>query len=51
MSFVFSLEKLDITCVIHVFDNFDDLAVVLALVVFVDVDGGVHDAKSGSNLF
>ena len=39
------------TCVIHVFDNFDELAVVLPLVVFVDVDGGVHDAKSGSNLF
>ena len=27
----------------HVFDNFDELAVVLPLVVFVDVD----DAKSG----
>ena len=36
---------------IHVFDNFDELAVVLTLVVFVDVDGGVHDDKSGSNLF
>ena len=35
----------------HVFDNFDELAVVLPLVVFVDVDGGVHDVKSGSNLF
>ena len=35
---------------IDVFENFDELAVVLPLVVFVDVDGGVHDAKSGSNL-
>ena len=30
---------------IHVFDDFDELAVVLPLAVFVDVDGGVHDAK------
>ena len=43
------LEKLD-TCAIHVFHNFDELTVVLPLVVFVDVDGGDHDAKSGSNL-
>ena len=39
------------TCAIHVFDDFDELTVVLPLVVFVDVDGGVHDVKSGSNLF
>ena len=39
------------TSAIHVFDDFDELAVVLPLAVFVDVDGGVHDAKSGSNLF
>ena len=35
---------------IHVFDDFDELAVVLPLAVFVDDDMGVHDAKSGSNL-
>ena len=39
------------TSVIHVFDDFDELAVVLPLAVFVDVDGGVHDSKSSSNLF
>ena len=33
------------------FDDFDELAVVLPLAVFVDVDGGVHDSKSSSNLF
>ena len=47
-----SLEKLDIKHVPYMFLMiFDELAVVLSLVVFVDVDGGVHDAKSGSNLF
>ena len=44
-----SLEKLDIKHVPYMFfDDFDDLAVVLPLVVFVDVDGGIHDVKSGS---
>ena len=33
------LEKLDIKSAIHVFDNFDELAVVLLLVVFVDWRG------------
>ena len=46
-----SLEKLDIKHVPYMFDDFDELAVVLPLAVFVDVDGGVHDAKSVSNLF
>ena len=35
------------TCVIHVFDNFDELPAVLPLVVLVDVAGGVHDVESG----
>ena len=35
------------TCVIYVFGKFDKLAVVLPLVVFIDVDGVVYDAKSG----
>ena len=33
-----------------ILNNFDELAVVLPLAVFVDDDMGVHDAKSGSNL-
>ena len=32
---------------IHVFVNFDELVVVLLLVVFVDINGDIHDAKSG----
>ena len=40
--------RLSPTSAIHVFDDFDELAVVLPLIVFVDVDGGVHDAKSAS---
>ena len=47
----FSLKVGYKTWVIHVFDNFDELTGVLPLVVFVDVDGGVHDAKSGWNQF
>ena len=36
-------------CVIHAFDNFDELAVLLPKAVFVAVGWDVHEAKSGNN--
>lgn len=44
-----SRKQLDINIRMSIiyFENFDVLLDLFPLVVFVDVDGGVHDAKSG----
>ena len=35
----------------HILKNFDILAVVLPRVIFVDLDGGIHDSKSDGHQF